>query len=70
MRLLILSWIFILVLSVSSRKLSPGKPETTHFFTSNHFPASFSPNSDEDEIDERYGVSKRQVPTGPNPLHN
>ncbi|CAM0954636.1 unnamed protein product [Alopecurus aequalis] len=25
---------------------------------------------DGDEIDPRYGVSKRRVPTGPNPLHN
>ncbi|KAF6996796.1 hypothetical protein CFC21_013096 [Triticum aestivum] len=23
-----------------------------------------------DEVDMRYGVSKRRVPTGPNPLHN
>jgi hypothetical protein len=25
---------------------------------------------DGEEIDPRYGVSKRRVPTGPNPLHN
>lgn len=25
---------------------------------------------EEEEIDMRYGVAKRRVPTGPNPLHN
>ena len=25
---------------------------------------------DGEDIDPRYGVSKRRVPTGPNPLHN
>ncbi|KAJ4754618.1 CLAVATA3/ESR (CLE)-related protein 9 [Rhynchospora pubera] len=29
-----------------------------------------APPEQSDEIDARYGVSKRLVPTGPNPLHN
>ncbi|KAJ0545209.1 hypothetical protein HanIR_Chr08g0347441 [Helianthus annuus] len=29
-----------------------------------------SPPSYDEEIDPRYGVSKRLVPSGPNPLHN
>ncbi|XP_068655848.1 inactive protein FON2 SPARE1-like [Aristolochia californica] len=28
------------------------------------------PSSPDDEIDPRYGVQKRLVPSGPNPLHN
>lgn len=28
------------------------------------------PTDIEDEIDQRYGVQKRLVPSGPNPLHN
>ncbi|XP_073129015.1 CLAVATA3/ESR (CLE)-related protein 10-like [Henckelia pumila] len=28
------------------------------------------PPSGDDEIDPRYGVEKRLVPSGPNPLHN
>ncbi|KAL7091293.1 hypothetical protein ACP275_12G096300 [Erythranthe tilingii] len=28
------------------------------------------PPPDDDEIDPRYGVEKRLVPSGPNPLHN
>ena len=27
-------------------------------------------NENENEIDPRYGVEKRRVPTGPNPLHH
>lgn len=33
-------------------------------------PASLSPVDDGNEIDPRYGVEKRLVPTGPNPLHH
>ncbi|KAM7484512.1 hypothetical protein LguiA_000521 [Lonicera macranthoides] len=29
-----------------------------------------SPNQHESEVDPRYGVEKRLVPTGPNPLHH
>ncbi|KAF3327498.1 Protein FON2 SPARE1 [Carex littledalei] len=29
-----------------------------------------APPEQNEEIDPRYGVSKRLVPTGPNPLHN
>ncbi|XP_031120431.1 CLAVATA3/ESR (CLE)-related protein 12 [Ipomoea triloba] len=32
--------------------------------------ASAAPESDDDEIDPRYGVEKRLVPSGPNPLHH
>ncbi|KAL4184319.1 hypothetical protein AMTRI_Chr10g225010 [Amborella trichopoda] len=47
-----------------------------HLFPRNRFPISHSspflsltpPYSE--EIDPRYGVEKRLVPTGPNPLHN
>ncbi|XP_048545604.1 uncharacterized protein LOC125524603 [Triticum urartu] len=33
-------------------------------------PAVPLPPPGRDEVDMRYGVSKRRVPTGPNPLHN
>ncbi|KAI5019529.1 hypothetical protein ZWY2020_044417 [Hordeum vulgare] len=33
-------------------------------------PAVTLPPPGRDEVDMRYGVSKRRVPTGPNPLHN
>ncbi|KAL3336529.1 hypothetical protein AABB24_029263 [Solanum stoloniferum] len=33
-------------------------------------PPSSSSSSSMDEIDPRYGVEKRLVPSGPNPLHN
>ncbi|KAK9750553.1 hypothetical protein RND81_02G205000 [Saponaria officinalis] len=35
-----------------------------------HRHQSHSPPYNEDEIDHRYGVQKRLVPTGPNPLHH
>ncbi|KAL7114914.1 hypothetical protein ACP275_04G150900 [Erythranthe tilingii] len=36
-----------------------------------HPPAPPPPRSEgDDEIDPRYGVEKRLVPSGPNPLHN
>lgn len=31
---------------------------------------TYSPPDDGNEIDPRYGVEKRLVPTGPNPLHH
>ncbi|KAL7132736.1 hypothetical protein ABFS83_12G093800 [Erythranthe nasuta] len=34
------------------------------------FPPPPPPPPDDDEIDPRYGVEKRLVPSGPNPLHN
>lgn len=34
------------------------------------FPPPPPPADDGDEIDPRYGVEKRLVPSGPNPLHN
>ncbi|KAI3467268.1 hypothetical protein Pfo_023931 [Paulownia fortunei] len=34
------------------------------------FPPLPPPPDDGDEIDPRYGVEKRLVPSGPNPLHN
>ncbi|KAK4715173.1 hypothetical protein R3W88_013511 [Solanum pinnatisectum] len=33
-------------------------------------PPSSSSSSSMDEIDPRYGVEKRLIPSGPNPLHN
>ncbi|KAK8686834.1 hypothetical protein V6N13_125851 [Hibiscus sabdariffa] len=33
-------------------------------------PSSPPPPSNGEEIDPRYGVEKRLVPSGPNPLHN
>lgn len=34
------------------------------------FPPPPPPSSSSSEIDPRYGVEKRLVPSGPNPLHN
>lgn len=54
-----------LVLERLNRELSP---PSWNMFSTAGVP---SPSSDDgDEIDPRYGVSKRKVPAGPNPLHN
>eukprot|EP01018_Ginkgo_biloba_P025559 Gb_32525 [translate_table: standard] len=51
-------------------------PESQTFKPSFHDQGSqrnenrYSPPSDGHEIDPRYGVEKRLVPTGPNPLHH
>ncbi|CAL8994872.1 unnamed protein product [Prunus brigantina] len=35
-----------------------------------HMQPQSEPSADGNEIDPRYGVEKRRVPTGPNPLHH
>ncbi|KAL8518560.1 hypothetical protein ACS0TY_009789 [Phlomoides rotata] len=42
-----------------------------HLQRARHCPPPPPPPADDaDEIDPRYGVAKRLVPSGPNPLHN
>ncbi|PON87033.1 CLAVATA3/ESR (CLE)-related protein [Trema orientale] len=43
------------------RRSSPNMPEPSH---------DRAAGDEESEIDPRYGVEKRRVPTGPNPLHH
>ncbi|RWR82098.1 CLAVATA3/ESR CLE-related protein 12-like protein [Cinnamomum micranthum f. kanehirae] len=52
-----------------SRKVLMAKFNFTAFNTSHR---QYTPvaKPDGDEIDPRYGVEKRLVPTGPNPLHH
>ncbi|PRQ40682.1 hypothetical protein RchiOBHm_Chr4g0438701 [Rosa chinensis] len=40
-----------------------------HFQSTQHLPTP-PPSPSDYQIDPRYGVEKRRVPSGPNPLHN
>ncbi|KAG8498901.1 hypothetical protein CXB51_005258 [Gossypium anomalum] len=51
--------------SLSPYSLIARKVGATKF----HF-TPFHPQPGDNEIDPRYGVAKRLVPTGPNPLHH
>ncbi|KAK8692693.1 hypothetical protein V6N13_070300 [Hibiscus sabdariffa] len=53
-------------ISSSNRKLLANKFDFTPFLHHHHHHLKHSGN----EIDPRYGVEKRLVPTGPNPLHH
>ncbi|KAK8503941.1 hypothetical protein V6N13_021716 [Hibiscus sabdariffa] len=53
-------------LSSSNRKLLPTKFDFTPFLHHHHH----HPKPSGNEIDPRYGLQKRLVPTGPNPLHH
>lgn len=54
--------------SLISRKVLASKIDFSPFFKSHHIPVQKDPF--DSEIDPRYGVEKRRVPTGPNPLHH
>ncbi|KAI4313978.1 hypothetical protein L6164_026921 [Bauhinia variegata] len=61
--------------SLISRKVLASKFDFSPFLkhhNHHHKPemATKPPDPSENEIDPRYGVEKRRVPTGPNPLHN
>ncbi|KAJ8506737.1 hypothetical protein OPV22_007623 [Ensete ventricosum] len=49
---------------------SHGPPARCHRFPLGELQPPPQPPSSREEIDPRYGVQKRLVPTGPNPLHN
>lgn len=55
-----------------SRKILTSKFDFTPFFKQHHNPPGVAVKQDpsDTEIDPRYGVEKRRVPTGPNPLHH
>lgn len=55
-----------------SRKVLASKFDFSPFFKHHNHPPEMAvrPDPSETEIDPRYGVEKRRVPTGPNPLHH
>ncbi|KAL0420921.1 UNVERIFIED_CONTAM: CLAVATA3/ESR (CLE)-related protein 9 [Sesamum latifolium] len=67
------------MLHVGPRQYNSCRPISAHLPPSLRFhlqrlhrcpPLPPPPRDDGDEIDPRYGVEKRLVPSGPNPLHN
>ncbi|OMO90185.1 hypothetical protein CCACVL1_07477 [Corchorus capsularis] len=46
------------------------KQDKVHYYYSPQTKKHSDPAGDDTEIDPRYGVQKRLVPTGPNPLHH
>ncbi|KAL0920484.1 hypothetical protein M5K25_009623 [Dendrobium thyrsiflorum] len=50
---------------IMAREVKPSSPST------GYFSQTYSKDKEEeDDLDPLYGVSKRFVPQGPNPLHN
>ncbi|KAI4357871.1 hypothetical protein L6164_001793 [Bauhinia variegata] len=56
--------------SLVSRKVLASKFDFSPFFKHHDHHQPQKPDPSENEIDPRYGVQKRRVPTGPNPLHH
>ncbi|KAL1295120.1 hypothetical protein HN51_055975 [Arachis hypogaea] len=50
--------------------LLASKFDFSPFFNHHHRHKHPPPDPSDTEIDPRYGVEKRRVPTGPNPLHH
>jgi len=52
------------------RKFLATKFDFSPFFKHHQSGVPVHPDPSDTEIDPRYGVEKRRVPTGPNPLHH
>ncbi|KAK3434398.1 hypothetical protein EUGRSUZ_D01882 [Eucalyptus grandis] len=75
---LLLTTMLIIAQLSSCRSIQRTGDESHRSLTAKFFPKyaqqvstkAFEDNNSKDEIDPVYGVSKREVPGGPNPLHN